>query len=100
MVLFFAPSSYGKEYCLKITHESLRDRLRLRSGKRAEKQDQLLSQKEKIVNEINSLNDEYYEICSNILPFTLCKDLIEELVISLKEGISFDKYNSSIATKT
>tara|TARA_B100002052_G_scaffold279199_1_gene286228 strand:- start:247 stop:2202 length:1956 start_codon:yes stop_codon:yes gene_type:complete len=81
---------------LKNSQSELKNKLKRRSGKMADKRDELIEKKEEVVKKLEEVNIEYNDICANLLPFTFCADLNEELVSELNSQIKQTEANQSI----
>ena len=71
------------------------DKLKKRAGKSASIKNQLIKEKEKILNDLQNVRKEYEALCSSILPFYICSNLSIEVIDQLKLEREIKGYNSA-----
>jgi len=80
---------------LRAEKNDIARELRKRAGKRTLKQDRITKRKDKIIQKMEVVNLEYQELCSKSFPFSLCKDLSNQLINTLNDGISANREKSA-----
>ena len=70
--------------------------LKKKTNKKALLHDSLIVRKAEINNILEALKDEYINLCSNQLPFSLCKNLSLQLINSLKKQIENNKIKDGV----